>query len=145
MQWIKTWNVCWKKYLFNIRPPISPWMNSSSTIYPKCGKKDPEQALVQLKTALGDIDRHYAAIKAAKSQGKDRRSYLRKICDGVFRNVDRQASGTALTAIISELRAEKSPDSCPPYEGLDAVNYIHELDNALAQTALAIHNNTEEK
>ena len=101
------------------------------------GIAEPEKVMQEINSTLEDIDRNYAEIKRAKEQGKDRRSYLRSICDTLFANSDSRKAGRALQIVACGLEGKENSPAALEYDGFDAVNLIASLDDAIRNSTLA--------
>ena len=102
------------------------------------GIKNPEEVTAIIDSSFKKIDYNYEELKKYKSQGGDRKRFLRNICDETFKNTDEQKTGEALTVLLSGLNNDENPiTDVPAYEDVDAVSYMNKLENAIKNNALA--------
>ena len=102
------------------------------------GIENPEKVAAAIDSSFKKIDKNYEELKKCKAQGGNRQSFLRQICDKTFKNTDEQKTGEALSILISGLNnSDNQTAAAPAYEGVDAVNYVNKLENAIRNNALA--------
>ena len=102
------------------------------------GVPDPDAAVKEIDSTLTEIDRNYAAIKTAKEQGKDRKTYLREVCDSVFGDAAPEKAGKAVATVANALEGKESPESALEYDGFEAVSLVADLDKAIENSTLAM-------
>ena len=100
------------------------------------GIKNPEVALAEINSTLFAIDQNYEELKKVKATGGNRKTFLRRICDIVTKNTDSKKAGEALAILTAGLNNTEQPKSSMPYDGLDAVNHIDKLENAIKENAI---------
>lgn len=104
------------------------------------GIENPEKVAAGIDSSFKKIDKNYEELKKYKAQGGggNRQSFLRQICDKTFKNTNEQKTGEALSILISGLNnSDNQTAAAPAYEGLDAVNYVNKLEEAIKNNALA--------
>lgn len=101
------------------------------------GIENPEKVAAGIDSSFKKIDKNYEELKKCKAQGGNRQSFLRQICDKTFKNTNEQKTGEALIILISGLNNSDNQTAAPAYEGLDAVNYVNKLEDAIKNNALA--------
>ena len=102
------------------------------------GIADPDKAVKEIDSTLSEIDHHYSEIKKAKAEGKDRKSYLRDVCDSVLGNADTKKAGQAVAIVTNALEGKDSPESALEYDGIEAASLISDLDKAIENSTLAM-------
>lgn len=102
------------------------------------GIANPDEAVKEIDSTLSEIDRHYAEIKKAKEQGRDRKSYLRDVCNSVLGNADSKKAGLAVATVTNALEGKGSPESALEYDGIEAASLISDLDKAIENSTLAM-------
>ena len=100
------------------------------------GIENPEEALAEINSTFAEIDKNYEDLKKCKSEGGNRKTFLRRVCDNVTQNADSQKAGEALAIITAGLNNAEQPENSMPYDGLDAVNYIDKLEKAIRKNTL---------
>ena len=101
------------------------------------GIKNPEEVTAIIDSSFKKIDQNYEELKKCRPQGGNRQSFLRQICDKTFKDTNEQKTGEALSILISGLNnSDNQTAAAPAYEGLDAVNYVNKLENAIRNNAL---------
>ena len=102
------------------------------------GIENPEKVAAAIDSSFKKIDKNYEELKKCKTQGGNRQSFLRQICDKTFKDTNEQKTGEALSILISGLNnSDNQTAAAPAYEGLDAVNYVNKLEEAIKNNALA--------
>ncbi|MBE6375784.1 MAG: hypothetical protein E7050_04890 [Lentisphaerae bacterium] len=102
------------------------------------GIENPEKVAAVINSSFKKIDKNYEELKKCKAQGGNRQSFLRQICDKTFKNTNEQKTGEALSILISGLNnSDNQTAAAPAYEGLDAINYVNKLDEAIKNNALS--------
>jgi len=102
------------------------------------GIENPEKVAAGINSSFKKIDKNYEELKKCKTQGGNRENFLRQICDETFKDTDSQKTGEALHILITGLNGNDNPTAAAPaYEGVDAVNYVNKLENAIKNSALA--------
>lgn len=104
------------------------------------GIENPEDVAATIDFSFKKIDQNYEDLKKckAKAQGGNRQTFLRNICDETFKNTDEKKTGEALAVLLSGLNnSENTVANAPAYEGVDAVNYVNKLEDAIKSNALA--------
>ena len=102
------------------------------------GIENPEDVAATIDFSFKKIDKNYEELKKCKTQGGNRQSFLRQICDKTFKDTNEQKTGEALSILISGLNnSDNQTAAAPAYEGVDAVNYVNKLENAIKNSALA--------
>lgn len=104
----------------------------------KKGIADPDGAVKEIGSTLSEIDRHYAEIKKAKEQGKDRKAYLRSVCDSVLGDADPKKAGNAVAIVTNALEGRETPEAALEYDGIEAVSLVADLDKAIENSTLAM-------
>ena len=102
------------------------------------GIENPEKVAAAIDSSFKKIDKNYEELKKCRAQGGNRQSFLRQICDKTFKDTNEQKTGEALSILISGLNnSDNQTAAAPAYEGVDAVNYVNKLENAIKNSALA--------
>ena len=100
--------------------------------------------LQKINSTLAGIDKHYEALKKAKNEGKDRKAYLREICDQVFIQADSPAkAGAALCSVINALEGKTETSDSLNYDGIEAISLIDNLDRAIVNNTLSANGDKE--
>ena len=101
------------------------------------GIENPEDVAATIDSSFKKIDQNYEDLKKCKAQVGNRQTFLRNICDETFKNTDEKKTGEALAVLLSGLNNGENPvANAPAYEGVDAVNYVNKLENAIRNNAL---------
>lgn len=102
------------------------------------GIADPDGTVKEIGSTLSEIDRHYEEIKKAKAEGKDRKAYLRSVCDSVLGDADPKKAGNAVAIVTNALVGQETPVSALEYDGFEAVSLVADLDKAIENSTLAM-------
>lgn len=91
---------------------------------------------------FGAIDANYVDLQKATAAGENRQEWLRRRLDETLQEVgaeaEREKVGEFLAAAVDTLTgAKEGTTTAVPFEGIDAVDTVKALDEALALNALA--------
>lgn len=94
-----------------------------------------------LKT-LAEIDSAYASLLQAKANGQNRQEWLRERLESAISDTGtdnkREEVGYLLASTVDALKGEKKGTTAPqPFEGIDAVDMVSEVEDALAKSVIA--------
>lgn len=94
--------------------------------------KNPKECIAEIRKTLSQIDQNYESLQKAKAEGWNREVWLRKTIDEATKNYTPEETGKVLATSVNALSPEASVTP-EPYEGLDAVIQIQQLENAVSE------------
>lgn len=105
-------------------------------------RKDGAQCAETVLHTLAEIDTAYDNLLHAKAKGQNRQEWLRDQLESAIKetNADskREEVGQVLAFTVDALKGEKKGTTSPqPFEGIDAVDMVSEVEDALAKSAIA--------
>lgn len=105
-------------------------------------EKDGVKYAEAISHTLAEIDTAYDSLLNAKQNGQNRQEWLRDRLESAISDThadhQREEIGQILARTADMLRGEKPGTSSPlPFEGIDAVDMVSELEDALVKSAIA--------
>ena len=87
----------------------------------------------EINTTLDDIDDKFASLQKSKEEGHNREEWLRQEIDDATEGIPSDKAGQFLSSATKVLNGEENdtPDEDANYDGVDAVETIQKLDDAL--------------
>ena len=97
------------------------------------GRDDAEEVVKEINTTLDDIDDKFASLQKSKEEGHNREEWLRQEIDDATEGIPSDKAGQFLSSATKVLNGEENdtPDEDANYDGVDAVETIQKLDDAL--------------
>ena len=104
-------------------------------------RKDADTCAKKIIETFKGIDENYASLQAAKSKGVNRQEWLRERIDSAITDLasanGREVAGKVLAKSIDALNSFPAGTTQDrSFEGLDAIDTLADLDNALSKRAI---------
>lgn len=105
-------------------------------------RKDGIKCAESILHTLAEIDTAYDGLLRAKENGQNRQEWLRDRLESAISDADadrkREEVGQILARTADALKGERQGTTSPqPFEGIDAVDMVSEIEDALVKNAIA--------